>query len=60
MAELFANIGDPDQTPHSSVSDRGLHCLPVTVLEVSRPQWVNPVNYDVWVASKTVASMAYM
>ena len=30
MIELFANSGDPDQTPHSVASDLGLHCLPVT------------------------------
>ena len=34
MVELFANSGDPDQTPHSAVSDLGLHCLPVTRLGV--------------------------
>ena len=28
--KLFANSGDPDQTPHSAVSDLGLHCLPIT------------------------------
>ena len=28
MAELFANSGDPDQTPCSVASDLGLHCLP--------------------------------
>ena len=32
MVELFANSGDPDQTPHSAMSDLGLHCLPVTDL----------------------------
>ena len=31
MVELFANSGDPDQTPHSAASDRGLHCLPITL-----------------------------
>ena len=30
MAKLFANSGDPDQTPRSAASDLGLHCLPVT------------------------------
>ena len=40
-AKLFANSGDPDQTPHSAASDLGLHCLPVTHLGVSRLQWVN-------------------
>ena len=29
-ANLFVNSGDPDQTPHSAVSDLGLHCLPIT------------------------------
>ena len=40
-AKLFANSGDPDQTPHSAASDLGLHCLPVTLLRVSRLQWLN-------------------
>ena len=40
MAKLFANSGDPDQTPRSAASDLGLHCLPVTLLRVSRLQWV--------------------
>ena len=31
MAELFANSGDPGQTPRSAASDLGLHCLPVTL-----------------------------
>ena len=39
--ELFANSGDPDQTPHSAASDLGLHCLPNTLLGVSLLQWVN-------------------
>ena len=43
MAKLlnFANSGDPDQMPHSAASDLGLHCLPITLLGVSRLQWVN-------------------
>ena len=41
MVELFANSGNPDQTPHSAASDLDLHCLPVTLLRVSRLQWVN-------------------
>ena len=41
MVELFANSGDPDQIPPSMASDLGLHCLPVTLLGVSRLQWVN-------------------
>ena len=40
MAKLFANSGDPDQTPRSAASDLGLHCLPSTLLHVSRLQWV--------------------
>ena len=34
--ELFANGGDPDQ--RSVVSDLGLHCLPITLLGISRLQ----------------------
>ena len=40
MAKLFANSGDPDQTPHSVAADLGLHCLPSTFLQVSILQWV--------------------
>ena len=36
MVELFANSGDPDQTPQNAASDLGLHCLPITLLGVSR------------------------
>ena len=38
MAELFTNSGDSNQTPHSAAFDLGLHCLPVTLLGVSRQQ----------------------
>ena len=38
---VFANSGDPDQTPHYAASDLGLHCLPITLLGISRPQCVN-------------------
>ena len=41
MIELFANSGDPDQTPHSAASELGLYCLPVTLLGVSSLQWDN-------------------
>ena len=44
MIELFANSGDPDQTPHSAASDLGLHCLPVTRLGVS-----SFLQLDAWV-----------
>ena len=39
--ELFANSGDPDQTPRSAASDLGLHCLQINLLRFSRLQWVN-------------------
>ena len=39
-AELFANSGDPDQTPRSAASDLGLHCLPIILLRVYRLKWV--------------------
>ena len=41
MAKLFANSGGSDQMPHSAASDLGLHCLPITLLRVSRLQCVN-------------------
>ena len=40
MVELFANSGDPYQTPRSVASDLCLHCLPVILLGVSRLQWI--------------------
>ena len=33
---LLANNVDPDQTPRYVASDLGLHCLPMTLLRVSR------------------------
>ena len=47
MVELFANSRDPDQAPHSVTSDLGLHCLPITLLGVSRLQWVR-VNKELY------------
>ena len=41
MAKLFANSGNPDQTPRSAASDLGLHCLPITLLRVSRKRHSN-------------------
>ena len=38
--EKWLNSGDPDQTLHYAASDLGLHCLPITLLGVSRLQWV--------------------
>ena len=40
MVKLFENSEDPDQMPHSAASDVGLHCLPITLLGVSRPRCV--------------------
>ena len=40
MNEIFANTGDPNQTPRSAASDLGLHSLPTTLLGVSRLQRV--------------------
>ena len=40
MTELFASRGDPDQMSHSAASDLGLHYFLITVLGVSRLQWV--------------------
>ena len=31
MAKLFADSGDPDQTPRYAASDPGLHCLPIAL-----------------------------
>ena len=46
MLKLFANSGDLDQTPRSAASDLGLHCLPITILLVSRLQLVkNDLRY---------------
>ena len=33
---LLANNVDPDQMPHHVASDLGLHCLPMTLLWVSK------------------------
>ena len=44
MVKLFANSGDPDQTPCSAAPDLDLHCLPVTHLGVSSFQWVKGKN----------------
>ena len=36
MENLLAYNEDPNQVPHYVVSDLGLHCLPMTILGVSR------------------------
>ena len=33
---LLANSEDPDQSPQNVASDLGLHCLPMTLLQVCR------------------------
>ena len=38
MVKLFATSEDPE----NAASDLGLHCLPITLLGVSRLQWFNP------------------
>ena len=37
---MQANSGDPDQTPHSVASDRGLHYLPMSHKKDTRHIWV--------------------
>ena len=52
MVELFANSGDPDQMLWSVASDLGLHCLPNTLLGISRLQWVKYLKYIFLIVSK--------
>ena len=59
MAKLFANSGDPDQTPRSAASDLGLHCLPITLLRVSRLQWVNALLLASCPTIWTVSFLSY-
>ena len=40
MKILIANNVDPDQMPHYVASDLYLHCLPLTLLQVSKLEWV--------------------
>ena len=53
MTKLFANNGEPDQM-RSVASDLGLHCFPITLLQVSRLQWVK-TGY--WFLSVTITSL---
>ena len=39
MTILLAKSGYPDQAPRSVAFYQGLHCLPVTLLQVPRLQW---------------------
>ena len=45
MAELFVNNGDPDQIPHSTASDLGLHSLPIALLGISRLKLVKQIRH---------------
>ena len=52
---LCANNVYPDQMPHDVASDLGLHCSPVTLLQVSRREWVNSIAlfaYDLFTGFK--------
>ena len=40
----MANTVDPYQTPHNMASDLGLYCLRMTLLRVSRLEWVKKQN----------------
>ena len=40
MVELYANSSNPDHMLHSAAFDLGLHRLPITLLGISRLQWV--------------------
>ena len=46
---MQANSGDPDQTPHSSVSDPGLHYLPMSHKKDAGHIWVK--NAIIWLIS---------
>ena len=47
MAKLFANSGNPGKKPDSAASDLGLHYLLITLLRVSRLQWVNKSSVNI-------------
>ena len=40
ITKFNANSVDPDQTPHSAVSDLGLHYLPMSFLWDTRLKWI--------------------
>ena len=41
----LANSGDPDQMPHSVVSDLGMHCLPMSHKKDSMLIWVKGAEF---------------
>ena len=47
MVKLFAN-SDPDQTARPVASDIDRHYLPITILGVSRLQWVKGTNISLF------------
>ena len=55
-----ANSVDPDQMPHSAASDLDLHCMPITLLRVSRLKWVkNHLSYQhIWANDITVIMLS--
>ena len=57
MSKLFAKSEDLDQTPRSAASDLGLHCLPITLLGVSRVQWVNLFSTHLFTNSPPVLNI---
>ena len=38
-----ANSIGPDQRPHSAASNLDLHCLPFTILRISRLKWIDRI-----------------
>ena len=44
MVKSFANSENHDQMTHSMAFELGLHCLPITLLGVSRLKWVKVNN----------------
>ena len=52
---MFANNEDPDQMPHYVASDLGLHCLLMTLLKVSRLEWVKNSSRNRRVANISVS-----
>ena len=44
MTEYLQIMEPLDQIPHSAAYDLGLHCLPITLLGVSRLQWVKALS----------------
>ena len=59
MAEQFANSANLDQTPHSAVSDLGLHCLPIlsiSLLGVTRLKWVDVISIVIKVSILKISS----